>query len=112
MKQPTKEILEEVIIKSYGNITTIARSFDVSRTTIMNWVNAYDINHVVQQGRDHLLDIAEDVMARKIKEGDTATLIFFLKTQGKKRCYIERQELTGSDDKPLFSGVEVTIKKP
>lgn len=111
MKQPTKEILEEVIIKSYGNITTVARSFDVSRTTVMKWINDLELTHVVQQGRDHLLDIAEDVMSRKIKEGDTATLIFFLKTQGKKRGYIERQELTGGDDKPLFDGVSVKIIK-
>jgi hypothetical protein len=35
-----------------------------------------------------------------------AAIIFFLKTQGKSRGYVERQEVTGADGKKLF---EVTI---
>jgi hypothetical protein len=112
MKKPSTELLRDTIIKSYGNISIVAKSFDVARTTVMNWIKEDGIDDVVQHARDGLLDLAENKIAQKIAEGDTACIIFFLKTQGKKRGYIERQELTGSDDKPLFSGVEVTIKKP
>lgn len=33
---------------------------------------------------------------------DTASIIFYLKTKGKKRGYIERTELSGTDGKDLF----------
>lgn len=111
MKKPSREVLHEIIIKSYGNLTTVSKSFDASRTTVMKWIDDYELRDVVQQGRDHLLDVAEDMLAKKIKDGDTATLIFFLKTQGKKRGYIERQELTGAEEKPLFDGLNVKIVK-
>jgi hypothetical protein len=38
---------------------------------------------------------------RKIREGDTAAIIFASKTQLKDRGYIERQELTGADGDKL-----------
>ena len=111
MKRPTRQLLSEVIVKAYGNLSVVAKSFDASRSTILIWVKDYDLHEVVQQGRDALLDMAEDKLAQKIKEGDTTTLIFFLKTQGKKRGYIERQELTGAEEKPLFDGLNVKIVK-
>jgi hypothetical protein len=37
-----------------------------------------------------------------IREGKTAELLFYLKTKGKKRGYVERQEITGIDGQQLF----------
>jgi len=36
-----------------------------------------------------------------VKEGNPAATIFFLKTKGKKRGYIERQEIEVTERKPL-----------
>jgi hypothetical protein len=37
-----------------------------------------------------------------IKDGNVAATIFFLKTQGKRRGYIERQEVTGAEGAPII----------
>jgi hypothetical protein len=37
-----------------------------------------------------------------IQNEDTAATIFYLKTKGKKRGYIERQELTGNEGAPII----------
>jgi hypothetical protein len=42
------------------------------------------------------------MLFKLIKEGNVAATIFYLKTQGKQRGYIERQEVTGADGAPII----------
>jgi Flp pilus assembly protein CpaB len=44
-----------------------------------------------------MLDNAESILYKKVLEGSTPELLFFLKTQGKRRGYVERSEVTGAD---------------
>jgi hypothetical protein len=46
---------------------------------------------------------AQAILIKNIKEGNTAELLFYLKTQGKSRGYVERQETTGADGEPLIN---------
>ncbi len=48
-----------------------------------------------------VLDFAESNLKKLEKEGNPAATIFFLKTKGKKRGYIERQEIELQEKKPL-----------
>lgn len=50
------------------------------------------MQQAIQEGKNRILDLAENKLATKINEGDTTSLIFFLKTQGKSRGYVERSE--------------------
>jgi len=49
-----------------------------------------------------LAAFAESELMKLIKEGNVAATIFFLKTQGKKRGYVERQEVTGAEGAPII----------
>jgi hypothetical protein len=42
---------------------------------------------------DVAIDFAESQLHKQIKEGNSTATIFFLKTNGKKRGYVERQEI-------------------
>jgi hypothetical protein len=48
------------------------------------------------------IDLAEKSLMQQIKDGNPTSTIFYLKTKGKKRGYIETQELTGKDGKDLI----------
>ena len=47
---------------------------------------------VVEEIQESLIDDAESELQKLIKDGNTAAILFFLKTKAKARGYIERQE--------------------
>jgi hypothetical protein len=70
----------------------------VDRTTFYNYYNAdEEFRAAVDAIDDIALDFAESQLHKRIQNGDTTATIFFLKTKGKKRGYVERTELTGAD---------------
>ena len=56
------------------------------------------------------LDFAESQLHKQISDNSTAATIFYLKTKGKKRGYIERQEITGADGMPTNFQIEIIDK--
>ena len=50
---------------------------------------------------DIVLDFAESQLHKQIKENNTASTIFYLKTKGKKRGYIEAQDINFNTKKNL-----------
>ena len=90
-----------------GNVTAVARRFGVSRTTIYNRINKYPtVKLALAEARDEMLDNAESVLYKQVLAGNMTALIFFLKTQGKRRGYSERQELELVGDKAIGIRVE------
>ena len=67
--------------------------------------------HKPVKGISHIeniaLDFVESQLFKNIKEGKTSEMIFYLKTKGKKRGYIERQEITGADGMPTNFQIEI-----
>ena len=52
----------------------------------------------------------ESKLFENIKDGKTAEMIFYLKSKGKKRGYVERQEITGADGMPTDFKIEIIDK--
>ena len=52
-----------------------------------------DFKKVVDDIKNVALDYAESKLYELIKDGNVTATIFYLKTKGKKRGYIERQEI-------------------
>lgn len=86
--------IEEAILEERGNISAVARKFDVARSTIASRIAKSDtLKSAVQEARDTMLDEAENILHNKIYDGDTVSLLFYLKTIGQSRGYIEKQQV-------------------
>jgi hypothetical protein len=69
--------------------------------------NDPELTEAANEARETMLDNAESKLYTEAMGGNTAALIFLLKTQGKKRGYIERQETTGADGQAQKMVIEV-----
>jgi len=90
----TKNNISKKITEHRGNLTSVARSFGKSRTWLYNTLNKKHpcLWDVVKEARESLIDDAESELYKQMFKGNTAALLFFLKTQGKDRGYVERFE--------------------
>ena len=93
-----KQDLVDAIHKYNGNISAVARAFGVTRSTIYSHIEKRpELKDLIQDERESMLDDAESELYKQAKRGNTTALIFMLKTRGKERGYVERQEITGKD---------------
>ena len=89
-----KKALLKALEKSLGIVTTACKSVGVGRTTYYDWYkNDLEFKAKVDDVSEISLDYAESNLFKQIENGNTSATIFYLKTKGKKRGYIERQEL-------------------
>jgi hypothetical protein len=93
-KDITKKAMLEALEKSLGVVTAACKSVDIARETHYRWMREdSDYKAAVEEIGDVAIDFAESQLHKQIKEGNSTATIFFLKTKGKKRGYVERQEI-------------------
>ena len=94
-EQLKKEQLLKALEKSLGIVSTACESIGISRTTYYKYYNEdKDFKWSVDSIGDIALDCAESQLFELIKEKNITAIIFYLKTKGKKRGYIEKQEVS------------------
>lgn len=93
MKYTAKQVIKAVK-DSHGILTAVAERLGCNRTTVYDYAKRYlSVQKAIDEERDVIIDKAEDTLFKKaIQDEDTTSLIFLLKTVGKRRGYIERQE--------------------
>ena len=102
IKDPKKVAMVQALTKSLGVVKMACESVGISRQTHYNWIKD---DEAYKQACDNLpevvLDFAEHHLHKLISQGNPAATIFLLKTKGKKRGYVERQEIEVAEKKPL-----------
>lgn len=94
-----KEKFVQVFRQSMGVIKYTCEACKISRQTYYNWLAAdAEFRQEVESVGEEMIDFAENALHKKIAEGDTTSIIFYLKTKGKKRGYIERTEIDATID--------------
>lgn len=89
-----KRAMLDALEKSLGVVTAACKAAGIGRTTHYLWMQEdAEYRAAVEGLSDVALDFAESQLHKQIKEGNSTATIFFLKTKGKKRGYIERQEV-------------------
>lgn len=99
---PKKRAMVEALTKALGVVKMACESVGISRQTHYNWLKE---DEAYQQAcvniPDIVLDFAEHHLHKLISEGNVSATIFYLKTKGKGRGYIEKQEIEVVEKKPL-----------
>lgn len=84
----------EALKKSLGVVSTACEEVGISRQTHYNWLNDDpEYKSAVEDIAESAIDFAESKLYEQIKDKDTTATIFYLKTRGKKRGYIEKTEI-------------------
>jgi hypothetical protein len=86
-----------------GVVTTACKNVGIHRSTFYEYYNNDpEFKKEVNDIGNVALDFTESKMFEQIRDGNTTLIKFYLATKGKKRGYVERQEITGSDGEKLF----------
>jgi hypothetical protein len=89
-----KRAMLDALEKSLGVVTAACKAVGIGRTTHYLWMQEdAEYKAAVDGLSDVAIDFAESQLHKQIKDGNSTATIFFLKTKGKKRGYIERQEV-------------------
>lgn len=89
-----KRAMLEALEKSLGVVTTACKQAQISRDTHYRWLKEDKDYRVKCKDMENVaLDFAESQLHKQIMKGNPLSTIFFLKCKGKKRGYIEQQDI-------------------
>ena len=88
-----KETILQALENSLGVVTVACKQADIPRSTYYKWLKEDEkFAKAVKEIENIALDFAESQLHTQMKDGSTSATIFYLKTKGKKRGYVEKQE--------------------
>jgi hypothetical protein len=105
----SKKRVLKALETSLGIVSAACKESEVSRTQFYKWIKEdEEFKQEVEELQNVVLDFAESTLHKLIADGNTAATIFFLKTKGKKRGFIEKSELDlTSGDEPIKININI-----
>jgi len=102
-REKKKEEFLEVYSQKANNVHLTCKTLGIERGTFYKWLKEDDeFKEKILNLEEGDIDSAETALKRQILDGNITAIIFYLKTKGKNRGYVERQELTGINGQKLF----------
>lgn len=91
----------EILEKTLGNITATASKMGIERKTVYNWKDkdpefAKAIKEVQEE---NVVDYVESLMMKKIGEGESNMIMFFLNNKAKHRGYGQQRDREQSNNR-------------
>lgn len=94
----SRDVLIETLQSTSNNISSACKRAGISRPTFYAWLKKYpELQQVYEEGEETRLDFAESKMMVLVAEGFWPAIKYLLSTKGKKRGYIESQEIINKD---------------
>lgn len=98
-----REEFLEALRKNHGRLITTYRQCHLTRDIVKYWRKKYpDFNEQIEEAKGLAIDDVEGKLYELIDEGETAAVIFYLKTKGRDRGYGEKYvpEVEQEESKP------------
>lgn len=96
------EAIEEALWKAGGLYGDAARLLGMSRAGLRSRVLRHErLREVRDEAQDEFLDMSESVLMKAVKKGNLGAACFVLKTLGRTRGYVERQEVESTTVEPV-----------
>lgn len=93
MKKPSNKFLVDLYKKKGCNVSATCSAIGCTRWAFYKWKDKDPkLAQMLEEAYESIIDFAESKLVEHINEGDITSLIFFLKTKGKKRGYVEKTE--------------------
>lgn len=88
-----KDKFIELYPKNACNISKTCKEVNIDRQTYYNWIDAdKEFNKRCKDEEEGLIDFTESMLMKNISDGKEISILFYLKTKGKGRGYIEQQD--------------------
>lgn len=92
----------EVLAEAHGMVSVAARRLGCNRSTVQRYAQRHEsVREALADARELMTDTAELALYEAIQQREAWAVCFYLKTQGKERGYVERQEHTGANGDPM-----------
>lgn len=93
-RQRKKNMFLKFLREGMGIISYACEKTNISRQTFYNWKeNDEEFAQQADDIQETTVDMAESKLLSSINEGNVAAIIFYLKTKGKKRGYVEQHDV-------------------
>ena len=103
MPKRTDAQIIDALKEARGMVAVAARKLGVSRVTIYNRRDKSEaVRDAIEEARDFTTDVAELKLYESIQKGEAWAVQFYLKTLGKDRGYVERQQIEHSGELPVI----------
>jgi len=96
--------IKKAVEGSGGIMSNVARLLNCNWHTAKKYITKYKLDKEFEALKETQIDFAFTKLLENIRANDTTSIIFFLKTIGRNRGFVEKQELTHT----LLSGIDVT----
>lgn len=98
LRKLTVPLVRSALIESHGILSIAADKCGVTRLALTDFIKKEpELAGVVESAKERVLDLTEAGLLKAIKNSEPWAIKFMLSTQGKRRGYSERMEITGAD---------------
>jgi len=97
-----KRDMLDALERALGIVSTAADKAGIHRATHYRWLQEDpEYREAVRMVEERTIDFAESHLHALIKDKNPQAVIFYMKTKGKTRGYVERQEIQMTEQPPL-----------
>jgi len=104
--------VEAALRSSAGLQSTAAKKLGITISAVSKRIkNSPKLQRVMKEVCSATLDLAEGSLLKAIQKGELTAIIFYLKCKGKKRGYIEKQEIELDDKRSKVPIINLTLNR-